>query len=641
MPEEKDKKKKIDEINIETSYIDEQTVQTGIIESDTRPVISETVVSININGKTYEFSDSWETEKPDCNWGKLRNDYKSGKSVEEIYTSLKNEVLNHKDNPEYIELVLANLMGDLVNDLYDSEKRHENIGDTAEEMLNTMLNVKDDEELRGFVCSNIHEFGMRLLNDCGINAVVLCGKARQAEAHATLLYQREDGKYVFTNYNRSMVIDAPSIKDAAKTVYKNSGLESFGYLSFIDDNGSYQEFALKDEACWGEELDKRFYNNQNLFDRHIEGKSSIDGNISYSNIGNISAEATLTRAGGSELNPRETKYSLAFKKNGESALFENSVSAGFKFERKGINKQNNGETFFETKAVLDFTQGQLGNVIFNTQNNTQNNIYNQVDTFFTENPNLLENSDLTKEEILQQLSAMLPTTLSDCTPGYKSKHFTTFVRGLLGKETNLVEKENLRLDNTAQASLTGGIDIGTSGSPAAGGDARVVLEDGIQLTNISGNTIYQNGISAGIVGDLKLTNGAQKPGIMPGGKFNVSSAFQTKPADNIVFGANANAGAVVTAPAKDFAVNGGLYASYKPNNSDIMIFGQLNSSHERQKLNIGQFKQQTENVTTLGAVLGAQINDRTTLHAGYSRTFDKLNSTRNQSVISLGAKITF
>ena len=72
-----------------------------------------------------------------------------------------------------------------------------------------------------------------------------------------------------------------------------------------------------------------------------------------------------------------------------------------------------------------------------------------------------------------------------------------------------------------------------------------------------------------------------------------------------------------------------------------MIFGQLNSSHERQKLNIGQFKQQTENVTTLGAVLGAQINDRTTLHAGYSRTFDKLNSTRNQSVISLGAKITF
>ena len=69
MQNEKDKKKKIDEINIETSYIDEQTVQTGTIESQKltgKPV----TFNLGVNDEIYKFSTIYGTGKPDFNWDK-------------------------------------------------------------------------------------------------------------------------------------------------------------------------------------------------------------------------------------------------------------------------------------------------------------------------------------------------------------------------------------------------------------------------------------------------------------------------------------------------------------------------------------------------------------------------------------------
>ena len=636
MPE-KDKKKKFEKISLETAYIDEQQVKTGNIEKHENlapPAVTE--VEFCINGEQYKFQYDTNEEKPELNWETMRNEYKSGVSTHEIYTKLKQEVLSHKNNPEYIELIIANLLNDIEYNLYDSKQRHENIGNTAEEMLNTMLNVKDDEELKGFVCSNIHEFGMRLLNDCGMNAVVLCGKAYKGEAHATLLYQRPDGKYVHTNYSESLIIDAPSIKDAAKAVYKNSmHLESYGWLTFIDDNGSYQEYALKDEACWGEELDKRFYNNESLFSRRITEKSGIDGNISYSGLGNISAELSFIQTNHNRLNTRETTYSLGYKQNGEGALFDNSKSIGIKFEKKGANNDFNGKTFWGTKVICDYTQGRrTENGVIYSNEKAVNEINQQIDSVLEKHQDYLKENGYTNQDFHMPVNNTYSYTRA-----YDTKHVTGFFRGFLGREDNIGRGADYSLKNVARLSLTGGVNMGVSGDIASSGDVRFAAEDGIEITNYCGNTVFKNGISGGITGDLRLTNGKQIPGIQPGGKFNFSSHVNTTPADNLVLEAGLGGCAVISKPAKDFGLKGSLSAIYQPENSRISFFGKAEAEYANQHLNLGGFKQKTENITTLGAIIGANLNKKTSIHAGYNRTFDKLNSTKNKSIITLGVRI--
>ena len=72
------------------------------------------------------------------------------------------------------------------------------------------------------------------------------------------------------------------------------------------------------------------------------------------NTGRTVAEVSTTVADTDAVRPRETTFSVGYKKNEETELFDSSMSVGLKFDKKGIN--NNSGTYFETKAIV----GDLG-----------------------------------------------------------------------------------------------------------------------------------------------------------------------------------------------------------------------------------------------------------------------------------------
>ena len=172
----------------------------------------------------------------------MRTRLDNGESVDKIYSDLKNYILDNKEqNPDNVQRAVANLLGNALNH-YDNgtdnwlgisgyTRKHQ--GDSAEEILGKIINTPEEQEIDGFVCSTIHEFGMRLLEDCGITATMIAGGTGGTN-HTCLLWKRSDGKYVQNNYGNSYTLEATNMKDAAREVYKRKlGLLNNGFIYFI------------------------------------------------------------------------------------------------------------------------------------------------------------------------------------------------------------------------------------------------------------------------------------------------------------------------------------------------------------------------------------------------------------------------
>lgn len=552
----------------------------------------------------------------------------SGNSLDAAYDYLKELVLN---NPEDITKLIADLSDNLLL-LYDEDQNFRDFGKSAKEMLGAILQCKDGESLKGFVCMGIHEFGMKLLHDCNIPAVVLCGTSENAN-HATLLYQRPDGKFVFENYNFSMVIDAPSLVDAAKIAYKKSGnLESAGYISFLDDNSSYQKFAFEQEALWSNELDKMDYNKTSPFTNPITSdKTNISGDIQVSNLGNTEASITGNKVYGDADKTRQVSLSLGYKKNGETALFDNSMAAGIKLEFNGVNKSADGnETFFETKSVI---QDVMGERYIDGFEGTKMSIPTLR--------NFLVQAAGVSEEVADRQCSDLDFT-SRPAKVQKSDNISTFLRCVFGKKNTIVEGENLKLDNIGQVSLLGSGTIcksDTNNNLALFGDARVTIEDGLSLRTKSDNWQMQNNLSVGCVADLKFTGGKQHGGIQSGVKLNAGTSFVTKPSESTTIGAEVEGHVVALKPYQDYGTSGSLFVSHQiaPQKS---IYGKAIFETDTQNLSIGGFSGKSYDKTTFGATVGAQIRN-TNVYVTYNQTINGQNRTYDNSVVSIGARVNF
>ena len=310
----------------------------------------------------------------------LRDMQKSGKSINEIQSFLVNGTLSNKENPQKLYTIVSYVANELLT-LYDMDKKCKNIGNNLEDMLDNILSVKEGEQLRGFVCMNIHEVMMRMLQKCGYNAAVISGKSTNSEGHACLLYQIEKGKYAFTNYGKSIIINAKSIKVIIIAISSRRSYiplvrsrvvlslyfyffschpYSRGTISFLDDNGSYQEFALKDETVWGDEIDKRNHNFEAPCNFSISDNSSINGNINISNLGNMSGTIQGVFAYDNDNVKRETLLGLSMQKMGESSFFDNSKSAGLKIGYKALNTKNGN--FFSMQTIVAQTSGNVNSV---------------------------------------------------------------------------------------------------------------------------------------------------------------------------------------------------------------------------------------------------------------------------------------
>lgn len=464
-----DKKKKIKkknkiipiEIDANVSFTNESIAQNASIESTSSVIITDDVLD-NIltikdssftgidNGdgtfgikeiinfqKEYKLSDYYQGKPLSfLTLPKLQEfQDKNGVSTEQTYNYLKSEVLKNKDNPEELNSLVSHLLNS-IGDHYDNSKSHAGVADSQLEVFDKLLNTSEDSEVKGLICGPIHEFMMILLQDCGINAVLLAGTSVGGGGHITMMYQRPDGKYVFNDYGKSMVLNASNILDAISEVSKNSAtFEGNGYLTLEDGKTSYQKFAYRKENVFGEEMDKADYNNQSPFNHSISQNSSVRTNLEVSNQGNVSAQAGETVVYGNSSRKCETSLEFGYKKNGETNMFHSSQSIGAKVEHKQIKTTENGKNFFEVKGIVSYIQGTVG-----SQSYTDYYLQDVNNANIARNEEI--NADL-KENNIKEITYNLPSDVIDFNAS-KIKSFALFTRASLGKEHTLAENDKLK-----------------------------------------------------------------------------------------------------------------------------------------------------------------------------------------------------
>ena len=665
------------EAQFEVTITDESVTQNGTIESASMtPFFTNFGIHINLNQDSQDEdikdfldeilgnqdNDNQNIDKtPDINFDKTyhsldyidRNDIKgidltdlknfyaaNGNSSEKTYEYLKNYIKENKDNPEQIYSTISRLL-DNFETLYDDNKPHKKVGENQSDILNKIINTPESGELSGFICGPIHSFIMKTLHDCGIEAAMLGGTTPDGGNHLTLLYRIEDGKYAFNDYGSNIVINASNIKDAAKEVYKRSSeIESGGYITLQNDGEkAYTEFALKKEAVFGDEMDKRDYHLESPFDIKINQEPSIKGTVNISTNGNISAKAGGSLVYGNNAKTKETSLTLGYKQNNETDIFLKSKSAGLKAEHKGIN-ENNGK-FFDTKAIVSYTEGKIGGCEFSRDTTASLNAEIRMNNDIRKD---LTEAGLSQEEINRYAPAVNPNIYDNVSKRYKSapdaQYLSTFFKGAAGKENTLVDTGNMQLSNTSKASLYCGMTFSLNNS-GFHGDARILAENGFELKNNFKNAVLKNNLSGGVFAELKQTTEGLCISAQPGVKLNAASSVSYSPNENLQLNAGVKAGSAITPVDKDFGLQGGVSAAFKPADSNVILYTDAGAGLYRQKITIGGFNEQTENKTNFSIGLGAQLNPKTSVSLRYNREHDALNKTRSNSSVTIGTRITF
>ena len=636
-----DKKKNV-EVEANVTYVNDTPVVNG--KSETSPAYDGTVTTINVRVDDHTFIATYQQTGNDYKGigvDDLKNFYNEhNQSAKETYEYLTNYIKENKENPELVKGTIDHLLGDF-SLKYDENKNYGNVGANQEEILNKILNTNEEESLDNFICSTIHEFAMKALQDAGVNAVMISGKMNGAGNHATLLYQVDDNKYVFNNYSQQLTVEANNIKDAIREVYKKSGsLENNGYIALKDGSKmSYQEFALREESVFGKEMDKRDYNSNTPFDSDVSGKSTIKANVEFSSQGNVSAVAEGKIAKSNEHSKSELGVSLGYKNNSETSLFQNSTSVGAKATyKKEIQTSDDTTLYYDTKAISTYTKGNLNDVSYHgdSYENPKEVLYSQIESQMKEAG--YGNDKLA--EVKQGIDKLNITTLGNYANSVPT-YISNFIKGGFGLKKDLVKTDKTTVTNATQASLYGGVVVGTEsngGGISIGGDARVALEDRVQVKNQVGKYTFENTLNAGVVGDLKYTSGEQQGGVMFGTKLNASTSA-TYNEKNWNIGGEASIYNVTTPSAIERGGNIGFKGGIRTN-TGMNIFGQANIGVEKQNLRLGGFNQETENKVRFNTAIGAQINPNTTVTVGYSQTKDKLNSTRNNNIFNIGVRVS-
>lgn len=636
-----DKKKNV-EVEANVTYVNDTPVVNG--KSETCPTYDSTATTINVRVDDKTFSATYQQTGNDYKGigvDDLKNFYNEhNQSAKETYEYLTNYIKENKENPELVKGTIDHLLGDF-SLKYDENKNYGNVGANQEEILNKILNTNEEESLDNFICSTIHEFAMKALQDAGVNAVMISGKNNGAGNHATLLYQVNDNKYVFNNYSQQLTVEANNIKDAIREVYKKSGsLENNGYIALKDGSKmSYQEFALREESVFGKEMDKRDYNSNTPFDSDVSGKSTIKANVEFSSQGNVSAVAEGTIVKNNDNSKSELGVSLGYKNNSETSLFQNSTSVGAKATYKKETQTSDDTTLYcDAKVISTYTKGNLNDVSYQRGGNENPNgvLYSQIENQMKE----AGYGDDKLAEVKQGIDKLNITTLGNYANSVPT-YISNFIKGGFGLKKDLVKTDKTMVTNATQASIYGGVVVGTESNGSGtsiGGDARVALEDGIQVKNQIGKYAFENTLNAGVVGDLKYTSGKQQGGIMFGTKLNATTSA-TYNEKNWNIGGEASIYNVTTQSAVERGGNIGFRGGIRTN-SGMNIFGQANIGVEKQNLRLGGFNQQTENKVRFNTAIGAQINPNTTVTVGYSQTKDKLNSTRNNNTFNVGVRVS-
>ena len=237
--------------------------------------------------------------------------------------------------------------------------------------------------------------------------------------------------------------------------------------------------------------------------------------------------------------------------------------------------------------------------------------------------------------------------------GFDATHLTAFARRVFGREYTVLKDRGTELSHGYKLDGQIGINdilrytennsLPINAMFSIGGDVRLGAEYGGEFDISGKNTIFSNSASIGVLADMSLKSGTLTPAVNPGLELNGSSLFKTRLSDNATLGAGASgyavfAGFPTNTTSVDYGASGEIQGTYKPNNSNVTVFGAANAGLDKQKISIGGFNEQAENITTLGVTIGAQ-NRKGSVSLNYNSEINKLNSTKNRKIFSVGATL--
>lgn len=579
MPNPEEEKKTID-INSTLSITQDNIVKTGTLVKTDELVVDRDFGVMLEKGITLDDLHTFYVEH--------------NNSGEETYQYFTNYLNENKNNPEVINNTVSSILAELVTKYDKTNIEHGEVGGNQAEYLSTVFSTGKGEETNALICGTIHNFLRDSLQDAGIEAVTVIGADNSYQKgftnHACLLYKNSDGTYQFNNYGKSATIEANNIKDAVYTVHKETGLlESGGQITLHDKNNSYQEYALSESSAYGNLMDKRDYNAQSPFDNPVSTKTGIDAYGNVSTTGNIKGGGEATFSTQTDNSAQSTIVGIEYRHSGENAEFYNSNSIGIKgsfAKTKALNETN--ALTYDINGIFSHTKGELGGNV----------------------------EDMSYESLM--------------------------LKGSVGVQTQIYGTENTNIYNSGKASLISTGVLGHSNHYSSSYDARLILEDGISISNNQTNQNFNGNISGGVVIDTQQDNNGMKPVI--GGKLNIGTGYTVKANDNLLISANAEAYSVFTKASTDSGVQANVGAIWTNPNSDSKIncvFGTVGASAESQNLHIGKFTQLTEKNVTFQATAGMKVGKNTRVSLNYSQHNDTLNPTKNTKTFGVSVGVKF
>jgi len=589
MPDEKDVKLKL---------ATQITVENNVSGGD---VIDTNALTV-IRGEPFEIPSGITLD--DIHTFYVNND-NSGEAAYQYFTDFLKE---NKNNPEVINNTVTAILAELSNKYDKTNVEHGKVGNTQAEYISTVFSSGKDEETGALICGTIHNFLRDSLQDAGIPAVTVVGgqitNKNDFTNHACLLYQNNDGTYTFNNYGKSATVAANNVKEAIYTVHKDTGLlESGGQITIHDKNGSYQEYALSESAAYGHLVDKKNYNAATPFDNSVAQNSELGVIGNVSSVGNISGSVDATFASQTENGAKSTTVGAEFKRTGENAEFYNSYSIGVNAEHaqtKTLNKNN--ILTYDVSGVYSHTTGQLGG---QTYTNQFGNNY-------------------------------------DKQGGEKISYETFMARGSVGVETNLFNNGNTSVSNGGSASLIGNFVLGHSNHYSSSYDARLTIEDGIQVQTGDKNQTFTGQLSGGAVIDTQQDNNGMRPTV--GGKLNIGTDYKANIGDNFALDAKASGYGLFTKASTDYGVQanvGAVFTNSNRNSKIKNIWGAAGVDFETQHLHLGGFNQQTEKNIAFNTAVGVDINKNTKVSLNYSQSKNRLDPLKNKQMLSATMQVNF
>ena len=498
----------------------------------------------------------------------LQTYYKeNGNDAAKTYNYLKDFINENKDNPELLQQTVSEILGNF-SEHYDNGKHLEAPGDNIIDQFDKILNLKDNEELKGFMCESMHYTMMKALNDCGIEAVTLCvGEKTQgllpddSIGHAILLYKNSNGEYVVNNYGNTTKINAKNIVDAAKELIKtspNSIVKNPGTITLLDEKHQYQTYVLDNVAAFGKEIaDKGIMNKPGA--PVIQSGSKVSANFDNNSSDKT---ATLGATFANQAGTVSQTFELEGKKTEESDVFNSSSSVGMKY---GVAK--NWNLTPQTKLYADNT-AIVSNVSGSSQTLNPKVTYdaeaiqNYVDFLTRKNPveRLIEpvtgSSSVDCSTFHSDFSSM-PHSLSIDVEGSSTLSPSNVDYSLAGESVGSITSSGTSIGGRLVAPT---IEIKHGNETYQyhdAGDNREAKQEKTNLVTISDNakvgieteiadngTVKVDGVSQiQFKGDMTLGNGISGEGAVT---LEQGAKALVKPTEDVTIGADASAGVVLT-----------------------------------------------------------------------------------------------